>query len=457
MKINQITAALLSLGLISAASVAKADTQIVLTSNGQTYNVVYITGSTAARPNVFNAVTNGVFDQTPPTLQPTTASGSTSQYNAIGTIGGVNYIISADFTGSEAGLGALQHFTTDPTILQNPNTASSLPGYSSGTVYLPGTPNPSFINPNNTSQTAAAQADLSMADTSQAVSLTAPPAYTALKNWGIVGVVPFEWVKATNSAPDSSWTDLVNVTDPQLNFALGSVQAASFFTGNANDSDSVYLIGRNKGSGTRVNCMLDTLHGVTSAVNQYCAGNAAYNGSGAITNGSSSVTLKVAGGIVALGNDGFDSGSGVSGTLSMDVNGTTDTYGQIMTIGYLGISDGNTAAGNHATRLTLNGVPENDATVINGTYSFWGHEHLYSTPSPDSTVTTVAEQLVGANANSSPNQSLGSGSTAAGAIESKGGLGGNEVNTSTTQSTIIDPKAMAADKASGDAGYPSQI
>ena len=54
-----ITAALVSLGLISMASVASASS--TATISGTTYTVVYITGSTAFPANIFTAVeSNGV-------------------------------------------------------------------------------------------------------------------------------------------------------------------------------------------------------------------------------------------------------------------------------------------------------------------------------------------------------------------------------------------------------------
>jgi hypothetical protein len=121
-------------------------------------------------------------------------------------------------------------------------------------------------------------------------------------------------------------------------------------------------------------------------------------------------------------------------------------------IGYVGISDGNTAVGNSAKVLTLNGVPENDATVEQGAYSFWGHEHLYGEVTEDSSIQTVGQALAGTTVIKSFN-----GTASNGALASAGGEGGGEAGLSTTQSTIILPQFMAADKPSGsDSGYPSQ-
>jgi len=453
MKINKLIAStLLSLGLVTTAGIARADSSVVI--GGHTYAIVYITGSTAARGNIFNAVTaasGGVFDSAPTfqTQNGVAPTGSTGSYNEYGTIGGAYYLLSFSWTGSEAGIYALEHEGTgepnpyDDTLYNGTNAAG----------VLPGTPNPtSFVNPSNPSGAyLSAQADLSMADTSQAVSLTAPPAYAALHDYGCVGCVTFEWVKGANSAADQSWIDLTNVTDWQMNYALGGIQVASYLTGNTNDLDSVYMIGRNIGSGTHVNTMLVTQHGVRGTCVQFAPANCGYT-NGTLTIGNTSVTLESAGGLVNIGNDGFDSGSGVAGTLSMNEHGTTDQYGQIICIGYAGISDANSAIGNGAAKMSDDGVMESDASIINGQYPFWGHEHLYGTVTEDSAVETVAQAIVG----SAGSDTIGKESTAGGALEAKGQLGGDEAISlwPTTQSSIIDPKVMLADKPS-DAGYPS--
>ena len=453
MKIKKaIASALLALGLISAASIASADSTVVIGIH--TYNVVYITGSTAARGNIFDAVTagsGGVFDSAP-TFQTQSGSApttSTGNYNEYGTIGGAYYLLSFDFTGSEAGIYALEHQSLGE---PNPYNNTLYNGTNAAGV-LPGTPNPTgFVNPANPSGALLTEAaDLSMADTGQAVSLSAPPAYAALHDYGVVGCVTFEWVKGPNSAADQSWIDMTNVTDWQMNYALGSPQVACYLTGNTNDQDDVYMIGRNIGSGTHVNTMLVTQHGVRGTVDQYAPANCGYT-NGTLSIGNTSVTLASAGGLVNIGNDGFDSGSGVAGTLSMDEHGATDQYGQIVCIGYAGISDANSAITHGAAKMSDDGVLESDATVINGTYPFWGHEHLYGTPTENADVVTVAQALAGTTGN----DTIGTGSGASGAIERQGQLGGDESISlwPTTQSTVIDPKVMLCNKPS-DSGYPA--
>jgi hypothetical protein len=455
---NPITCALLTLGVISAASVAKADSTITI--GGTSYAEVFITGSTAARGNVFNAVdaaTGGVFDTTP-TLVPSGANGKSGNYTAYGTIGGVHYCLCFSFTGSEAGLFAIQHNAGG---LSNPILANTLGGNAAiPGALIPGTPTPTgFVNANNSTAFSAAP-DLSMADTSQKVSLSQSPALT---DYGIVGAVTFEWVKGKNTSPDQSYNDLTNVSDPQLNFLLGAPQAASFFTGSSSDSDLVFAAGRNRASGTHQNAMIDTQHGTGNAVDQWVPNNDTYTGAGVLTDNNGTApqaSLTTSGGIDEVFNDGFDSGGGVADTLSCDEagsqnvasGGSIEATGKIIMIGYVGVSDGNTATGNGAKVLTLNGVSENDATVEQGAYSFWGHEHLYGEVTEDNAVQTVGQALAGTTVIKAFN-----GTAPNGALASAGGEGGGEANPASTQSTIILPQFMAADKPSGsDSGYPSQ-
>lgn len=160
-------------------------------------------------------------------------------------------------------------------------------------------------------------------------------------------------------------------------------------------------------------------------------------------------------GLVDVGHDGYDSGAFVSDVLSCDSSSATTG---IITLGYAGISDAkhardgqNTKDGSALTNqpagavfLTLDGVAFNNGNVIEGTYSFWGHEHLYgktgqSSTSPGGVVAGLLAGTTGAN----------------GAINSHGGLA--DGTSPSSQDTGIKVGAMKADKPSkGDLGYPSQ-
>jgi hypothetical protein len=195
MKINNpITCALLALGVISGASVAKADSTVQI--GGVTYNEVFICGSTAARGNVYDAVTSTLFDGNTFTTVPATGtSTSTGAYDIYGKIGGVNYCLCFDWTGSEAGLWALQHLANG---IPNPIAAGTLNGNPNfPNAVIPGTPSPTgFVDPTGTGTALlpAESADLAMSDTSQAVSLSPVSlGYAQLLDSGCVGAVTFEW------------------------------------------------------------------------------------------------------------------------------------------------------------------------------------------------------------------------------------------------------------------------
>jgi hypothetical protein len=336
--------------------------------------------------------------------------------------------LDCSWTGSEAGIAAI----SGQTLTQNVN---------GGTYALPGVP-PSFLTQASSWQTSATlgtgvNPDVRMADTSQAVSLTPTSVYAA-KDYGVMGIIPFTWMKGYNSSPDSSWTDLSNVTIPQLFYALGGKQLASFFTGKPADTDSTIVVGRNEGSGTRVNTILNLNYGIANTVDQYAI-NSSYPGStpGVLTQ-NGIVTAANFGTPLEVGNDGFDGGSGVQKCLNCDSAGS----GYVV-IGYLGLSDGLNANVNAngknsnqpATFLSLDGVFENNGTVESGQYSFWGHEHL------------LGQKNVGATTTA--------GYTAA---DLKAGVLADEVAhsygaTASSQDFVIQASLMNATKTS-DTGYP---
>lgn len=475
MNINKlITTAMITLGVVSAASASSTSTVGGLT--GTSYTVVYITGSTA-----FNSVLQGVLESTNVFSDYTSAhvqgSGNTT-YNVYGTLAagagaqaGQPYVISVSLTGSEAGLWALEENASG---CVNPNNISGIAGGSASAV-LPGTPKPNnYLSPVDGVTPVAAYPDLSLADTSQAVSLSPTP---ALPDYGIVAAIPFGWFKGafTAASADSSWKDLVNVTENQLKILVGTTPKASFFTGNTNDVDKVYLVGRNKGSGTRVNTLLDINWPVTQSIGQYAAANATNTSASVLTFNGSASTLVGAGGLALINNDGFDAGSGVTSTLKLDITGSSDASGHpTITLGYVGLSSldnvntntiGGTAANGGAVLLSLNGVPASDASIITGSYSFWGHEHLYGQVGQAQTTASpgfVIGNLLSGNTAATPNETLGSSATAGGAIEawlqSYPTKYGNESAKTTTASPVLEPKVMLADKPSGsDSGYPSQL
>src|SRR5215472_10065377 len=99
MKINkQLTAVLAALGVVSLASAVQAANYIV-----------YLTGSTAARQQVFNAMTTAgqVFAGGSTLVVPAAETGSDNQFVVRGVIGSDTIDFDCSFTGSEAGIAAV--------------------------------------------------------------------------------------------------------------------------------------------------------------------------------------------------------------------------------------------------------------------------------------------------------------------------------------------------------------
>jgi hypothetical protein len=447
MKINKFTSALVALGLVSMASVAHA-----------TNPVVYLTGSTAARSIIFAACTasNQVFTGFGIVIS-TGSSNTGSSANTIvyeGNIAGVGTVdLDCSFTGSEAGIAAV----AGQGLSQNVN---------GGTYNLPGVP-PSFLNPANwTTSNAApvplssisgapANPDLTMADTSQTVSQTSKITYP-LVDYGIVGIVPFTFMKGYEATPDTTWNDVNNVTTAEINQITAGPLTANFVTGVAADSgDSVVICGRNLGSGTRANYLLNIQYGINTSVDQWAWGNGAtsslYNGSGVLQFSGSYAAGQTP---TEVFNDGYDSGGTVQKNMNVDGTGS----GVVM-IGYLGISDAthahnddNTGSGGvgaasgsgAATFLPFNGNYESDSGVINGSYAYWGQEHLMgsvgqaSTGTPGITATNIvhgiALQLISSGAG-----------TKTGAVGP----------TYSAQSILIPKGSMQATRGT-DGGFPTQ-
>jgi len=359
MKVNKaLTAALVALGFVSVAS---AD------------NVVYLTGSTAFRSTVYNALhTPGtVFDGA---VTEAEYGGSQAGANYMlfhGNINGTATYIDCAWSGSEAGIASASNVTID-------NDGTPLAGSPETWLKADGSIPMSGLQgsaPTSAQLEASSHgADLTMADTSQAVSLTPRVANTStdLKDYGVVGIVTFTWAKNVNTSPTAAWQSMTNVTIPQINVLLSQgYQQAAFFTGIASQvNNNVYLIGRNKGSGTRANELADSGYGTTRTVQQFSIGG------GVSTAADGSLTLAYE------ANNGYESGGGVATALG--INGScsqTDpffpTNSGWFAIGMLGISDALAHGLTTNNWLTADGVFETDGAIEEGQYAFWGHEHVF--------------------------------------------------------------------------------
>jgi len=253
------------------------------------------------------------------------------------------------WSGSVAGTKAL---TTNQTLSFLDYPASS------GTTYALSSTGTGSVATNNLNTTA--QADIAMADNYQ--GSTSYPTPTLVSNK--VGIVPFAWVSSAG-AP----SDLTNIT-PQLArvlFQTGTCSAALFTNNNTEASDqtggvTVYAIGRDPLSGTRLVTFAESGIGVFQAVAQYQPSIAGHNGS--TVNGISGTTITnvnltdIDASIptTAAGQTGYSSGGTLADQLRYTTTSVTDdnlgaSVGAICFVSYLGESDASRAVNGVGTSV----------------------------------------------------------------------------------------------------------
>jgi len=215
--------------------------------------------------------------------------------------------------------------------------------------------------------------DLAMADNLQTYSRTKKP---TLANGTKVGVITFAWVRNNGLWQGS------NVSDVQIQQALGGACPIAVFSGSNDLTSFVYVTGRDFSSGTRVNAFGDSGFGILNSPNQV-----EVNSSGVMQDINSDGTYE--------GDFGYSSGGSVASALKVNTTSATDLTPNgpatgFSLIGYVGISDAGTASGSISATgpsntgpgycLSYNGVPFSVAGVVNGQYSFWGNEYVYQSP-----------------------------------------------------------------------------
>ncbi|MBU6411292.1 MAG: hypothetical protein KGR98_12980 [Verrucomicrobia bacterium] len=383
-----ITTAMVAAGIVSVASA--------------TDPVVYLTGSSAFRSTVESALANnsgtnagGVFDAG--TVQwgtwGSSSAGSANYMVFHGTVQGQGVYIDCAWSGSEAGIASACNTTLgNSDRLGNPVPLAGSPetwvAYASATISSGG--NVVSSNPNGSNgaslEGSSHGSDLAQADTSQAISWTPYVAgtQTALNDYGTEGVVTFTISRNVQPNPTTEYNDCGNITLPQINvLTSGGVVPAGFISGNPADDDfSVYLVGRNRGSGTRMNYLACSTYGAHNTVSQYSIG---YGVEASEPQNPDVLWL------TNEANGGYESGGGVAKALS-DTGGSM-TSGSCQqadpfnggtgwfAIGYLSPSDALSAGNNGGEPTnywcTVDGVFSNNQNIENGAWWFWGHEHLY--------------------------------------------------------------------------------
>jgi len=324
---SKYIAALLGLGLAASASAATE---------------IRLTGSTAFRSSIHTAILAKMGSSATYAYIGTSSVGVGGSNQAIftGTIDGQAVIVKTAWSGSADGIHKVASGTT-VAYLSNSTTQSS-----SGTPSVP----------TGTEQLVPTAA---FSDVYQGSTVYTTPTLTDT----IVAIAPFKWI-ASASAP----TSLTNIT-PQLVQALygaGTLPLA-LFTGNAADQGTtVYALGRDPDSGTRITAFAEAGLGPFAGVVQYVP---TINGSNEVTAFNPTPANPTNGWV--LGNTGASSGS----ALSTQLKATSTTQNAVM-IGYLGLSDASNAILGGAKELTYNGVAYSADNTRQGKYTFWCYEHL---------------------------------------------------------------------------------
>jgi hypothetical protein len=322
---------------------------------------VYMSGSTAMRATIYNALTTaGVVFTAAPTFTGYGGKGNGDTYMAFsGTLknGSGTTVIKCYWSGSEAGvqdvaLGQFETFIADG-ALNGVDNAGTPTGANAETAVV----------------------NLCMADNAQTYSRTKSPSLTGTK----VGIITFKWLRNAGL-----WTGS-NVTDSQIRQALGGSCPIGVFTGSNDVTSFVYVSGRDTSSGTRVNALGDSGYGILTTVGQI-----------ELVNG---VMQDINGDGTYQGNFGFSSGGSLAASLNASTTAQTDltanstanggrgTGTGFSVIAYLGYNDAKTAlAGTPAAvELTYDGVAFSTNNIINGTYTFWGNEYVYKANNVSST------------------------------------------------------------------------
>jgi hypothetical protein len=228
----------------------------------------------------------------------------------------------------------------------------------------------------------------------------------ALKG-GAVGVIAFAPV--INKGADAAIT---NITANQLRrIVTNGTIPAYMLTGNSSSAGTIYLMGRNDGSGTRVAFLSEIGHGAANAVKQYVV-NATTSNSTLSTpilapitanatlypkyKTSTDFTKKV-----VAGNGGYESGSAIAGWMQKPSSGDFNI------VSWLGTPDAVTAysSGNGGRVLAYNGEKldgvaagawtEADRNKIRlGKYAAWNFENLYYKSSISANAKKVYDKLV---------------------------------------------------------------
>jgi len=373
--LKTFAASVLALALVSAAS-------------AQT--TIRITGSTAFRASVYQSILNIMAPGFVYGYSGTSLSGSSEAIFTGNTTGGNNVIIKTSFSGSVGGISTLaKNLTIGPggTFTGGggwlvDSTAQS----ASGTPSVPLV----FDSP--------VTADIAMADCYQK---SAPSKFhTPVLQDNTVGVVDFEWVLTAGTAALGTINTSTNLTNAEITDSLvHGTLTLSQLSGNSGDTESVQAVGRDSDSGTRIQALACSKNGVGAVLKQY---QPLFNGATTPTQPPPAPGTQITGAALwpgytlntiayAVGDEGYNGGGSLAGAVKVSHSGSAPTYANWF-LSYLGVNDAATITDGIVVKF--NGTLFSNANVENGSYKYWGNEHLFYRTSLSGVTLTVAGLLV---------------------------------------------------------------
>jgi len=385
-------------------------------SSAQT--VIHISGSTAFRAALNNAIVD-IMNPGYLIAGSNTLLGSATQLVVSGTtkVGNYPVVIKTSLQGSVGGVQSLAQ--------QSPQiTFSGSLGWlqtslaTTTTITTAVTASASNTDP-------AAPADICLADSFQASSFAYGSGFTQLKETK-VGVVPFFYVMgcSNDTAVQASLSSVTSISAQQIKLLLSAGLPLSLLTGkDADASVTMYPIGRDEDSGTRLVAFAEPGFGVFGSPVQYApgfGGSISNNVTYPIASWPASPTATTITGIMPypantvdglsfpVGHSGIASGGNVAKTIytPVDINARDQFGGKFGIITYLGAGDAQSAIKSPSTAFVLNyngvsgqlalsgdPIPSTATNITNGAYTFWSYELLDYVPTLAGPAKTVADQL----------------------------------------------------------------
>jgi len=350
---------------------------------------IHLAGSTAYRSAVHNAIAHILTSPTGAYIGGNLAGAS---YSVIqGTVGSDTVIFETAWNGSITGIKAITAPSTNkfPMLLPGGNTLTAVTASGQSNFYspyglAPGVSGGSQVASSGTPATVAgatlgttyenANADVAFSDLFQSTAgladAVAKTPTLAANRQGVLGILPFAFVKGAANTGDADYATWQRITDVTSNNVVALYQSGQFsaqlITNNSADL-FVFLsaTGRDVDSGTRGSAFAESGFGVGNAPTQETISVTTAGPAGTVTGITPTTSGESSGGTLAskISTPGFDS---AVGGYPLAYLGASDTD-TLITEGYA-ITVGVTGGSNTYTAASLNAVGSGSIATGNSVY-----------------------------------------------------------------------------------------